>query len=345
MSKYYDILHLPKNASLKDIKSSYRELAKKYHPDKQNGDIQKFQELQKAYEILSDENKKLLYDKYGENFDKIQQQQQNSQQHPIFNIFNNLHQGMFGFPVLQKNKRSLNKFLIMIDIELSEIYTGVKKTFNLTRNISCDGDGCKNKSTCINCDGKGQRMNMFQLGPGMFSQTLVDCENCKGKGVLINCSKCNNEGKIKENELIEIEIPKGFTESDQILLAGKGDKLDGESTDCVVKIKQIHNDKISRLGNDFFLKKKISLCQSIIGGNIEIEFFNEKLKCVLHKITKPNEQKKLIGYGMNKSNYLIVEFEVEFPIGKVFDSSKIIEYFNYDKKDEIPLGTLYFEEN
>lgn len=322
---YYDLLQVNKTASLKEIKSSYRELAKKLHPDKQNGDVKKFQDLQHAYEVLSDEKKRSLYDIHGENFDKIPQRPTN----PIFDMFNQHipfmnFSNIFNSPFQNFNQNSnqnpnpeIKK--IVVELDLFEIFTGIKKNIVINRNISCTSEECKTKSPCKDCNGKGKTVHINQIGQGMFSQTTMLCSRCQGRGVITLCKLCNGTQLLAETEPITIDIPKGISENDQLVLKGKGDRINNITSDVIIVIKQLPHPIFARTDNNLIMKKKITLQKALCGGEIELDYFDKKLKIYLDTITKPLQRKKLFGYGLKLDSYLIIEFEIEFPEGKVYD--------------------------
>lgn len=201
--KFYDMLGVDKNATYDEIKKSYRKKAVKEHPDK-GGDPEKFKELTNAYQVLSDKDKREIYDRHGE--DGIKEGRGGMQGG---DIFSQMFGGGGGRQAGPKKGKSVQH---TIKVTLEEIYKGKTTKIAVNRDRcckGCDGRGGKDgaNSTCPGCKGRGMRTQMTMLGPGMYSQSTGPCSDCGGSGECIDeenkCKDCNGKKVIKEKKVLE----------------------------------------------------------------------------------------------------------------------------------------------
>lgn len=258
MSKrnYYDVLGVPKNATSDDIKKAYRKLAKEFHPDKNQGDKiaeDKFKEISEAYEFLSDSNKKSNYDRFG---DKNQ----------FYDMFT-------------RNRPSVrlgDDITIILKLTLEEIYTGVKKTYEYSRLVSCtdcDGHGGHDVHDCPDCNGTGIKINVYQTPIGYVQQESV-CRTCNatGKNYTKQCKTCEGKGVVKQEETIDIDVPYGVVEGMVFIMQGKGNSVkSGSEGDLHIKIMEIQNKTFIRNGSDLKMNIKLSFDQLVLGDKVEID--------------------------------------------------------------------------
>ena len=332
---YYDILKISKDATLDEIKHSYKQLAKQHHPDK-GGDKEKFQEIQTAYEILSDENKRKDYDNnpyqnqnqqfpfpfpfQNQQF-PFQEQQQfpfQNQQFP-FNIFN------FNENVkIKRNDENYN-----CKISLKEVFFGTIRKFHIKRQIICE----KCNIECAHCKGTGVDKNQkIQLGP-FFHISNQPCVLCNGQGYkkLPFCDSCSNNGfKIKDIH-IELLIPKGVENGKIYKYDGCGEqaiKNNEVSGNLIIIIEIIENDFFKRDNLDLIFEHQISFKESIIGKNILIPHIEETFVFDIRKfcIINPNKSYLIKDKGLqdelgNKGN-LILKFKIIYT-DKVLSESEI----------------------
>ncbi|OGR79588.1 MAG: molecular chaperone DnaJ [Elusimicrobia bacterium RIFCSPLOWO2_02_FULL_39_32] len=288
---YYDILGVGKNASGEEIKSAYRNLAKKFHPDinKDKGAEEKFKEANEAYEILSDSHKRQLYDQYGHagvnaqagaggfghegfgNFEGF------GDVNDIFgDFFENIFTGQTGRQSSKKSRASRGDDLqVRVTMTLHDVLTGSQKTIKVGHTKICDkctGSGAKHGTSlksCHQCKGSGS-IN-FRQGFFSLSQT---CSRCKGQGQVIEnpCENCHGQGKVRIQEPITVKIPSGVQEGTALRVNGAGEagNFGGPSGDLYVVIHVEPDQKFERKDDDILIEQKISIAQASLGAEIEI---------------------------------------------------------------------------
>lgn len=286
---YYSILGVSKNASKEEIKKSYRKLAKQYHPDinKAADAQQKFMQINEAYEALYDDNKRSNYDNFGSAENPYDQGfggfggfgGDGGFNDSNFNndMFEDLFGGMFGFSGYGKSSKSNNsggsnvEFKILLTLE--EAFMGCSKKFSYNcehRCKSCSGNGYQGTlKTCSGCGGSG--MKTVRMGAMSFSAS--QCNMCNGRGKSgTPCGTCSQTGKFYNQTNVEINIPSGV-DNDQIIKkpgmgnCGTGTGKDG---DLILHIELKSHDKYKKIGNDLFLKLKVTLDQIILGKSLQL---------------------------------------------------------------------------
>lgn len=263
MSKrdYYDVLGIKKGASSDEIKKAYRKLAKEHHPDK-GGDEQKFKEISEAYEILSDNDKKANYDRFGHSNPR--------QGFDPFAGFRNPFGGGF-----EQQTRVGSDMSLLIKLSLEEIFTGVKKTYRYTRKTkcgSCDGHGGEDIKDCGVCGGSGRMVNVMRTPMGIIQQ-MTTCNACEGLGQTYTkqCNTCHGGGVVDSKEEVEVEIPAGVFEGMTFVMQGKGHGIkSGIEGDLHIKIHELKHDIFTRSGSDLKMNLKLSYPQLILGDKVDI---------------------------------------------------------------------------
>jgi molecular chaperone DnaJ len=308
MTDYYKTLNLNKNSSLEEIKISYKQLAKQYHPDK-GGSTEKFQEIQIAYETLSDENKRREYDNINNN-DFIPGHVNGFP----FNFFN-FHQQPAN-NVVKKNTESYNCV-----ITLKEAYFGIKKNFNIKRRYVCD----KCNFACSNCNGTGFDKNnqRIQIGPFLHIQNQV-CLSCNGSGLMrsLICVECNNSGfKLKEKNF-DLFIPRGVESGKKYTYETWGEQATKKNEipgDFIIIIVVENDPHFKRNNLNLIYETDISLKDSIIGRDIVIPFFDENIVFNTKKISiiNPNKEYIISNKGLcndiGQVGNLILKFRIVYP--------------------------------
>jgi molecular chaperone DnaJ len=302
---YYDILGVSKNASDDEIKKAYRKLAHKHHPDKAGGDEKKFKEINEAYQVLSDKTKRQQYDQFGQTFD--QRGAGGGQGFGGFDFsgfsaqggpaggwdfqdfgFEDIFSNIFGGSRSRGGKGKKGKD-VQIDLEISfeEMAKGTKKTISLYKSAVCDachgtgGEPGVKKETCPTCGGKGQVQQTVRSIFGSFAQISV-CPTCAGSGEIYSqkCRKCKGEGKIKEDQEIQIEVPAGIENGQTISLQGEGEAggKNARSGDLYVNIRVLPHAKFKRESNNIISNEQITFSQAVLGDKIDVETIDGTVK-------------------------------------------------------------------
>lgn len=288
MTDYYEILGVGKDATKDEIKSAFRKMARKLHPDvnKEPNAEEKFKELGKAYETLMDDNKRATYDRYGE--DGLNNAGFSSQG-PFANGFGDLNDifesffGGFGFggsrrvdPNAPQRGENLR---LDIELEFEEAVFGIEKEVkidHLETCSACNGTGAKagtEATICPTCGGHGQVQQSTRTVLGSISQ-IVTCPNCNGKGKIITnpCTECHGEGRKNVEKKLNIKIPQGVDNGSKMRLSGEGDIgiNGGPAGDLYVVLHVKPSDYFMRKEMDVYTQCTISPSQAALGDMVEI---------------------------------------------------------------------------
>lgn len=272
MSKrdYYEVLGLKKGAQPDEIKKAYRKLAKEFHPDKNQGDKEaenKFKEISEAYEHLSDADKKAKYDRFGHNSGGVNMDD-------IFSQFGDIFGGRR--QQQQQRVRVGGNMSLLLKLTQEEIFTGVKKTYKYTRNVSCNdcgGHGGIDVTDCADCNGTGMRTQVFQTPMG-YVQQQTGCSSCDatGKKYKTACTSCGGKGLKNVEETIEVEVPAGVQEGMAFVMERKGHGVkSGIEGDLHIKIMELPHKIFTRNGADLKMTLKLNYHQLVLGDKVEID--------------------------------------------------------------------------
>jgi DnaJ family protein A protein 2 len=343
-NEYYERLGLNRNSNIDEIKKAYKKMCLKWHPDKNPDNIEKakheFQKIQEAYEVLSDDNKREIYNRHGKAGLEQQQGGPGGMGMNPNDIFASMFGGgIFGMNInmggnmgqMKNQKRPVGDHkLFPIEVSYEEMMNGTTKRLNITRRIKCSycfGSGTKSghQSTCDDCKGAGIRVMIRQLGPGMIQQAQVGCNKCQGTGKMIKdddkCGGCNGSKYEYEKKFMEIDIEKGIKSGEQIKLEGLGDESDNaeKAGDIIIEIVEKKRENVRREGDNYIVKKPILLSEALCGLSLLYQHINDEIILVeTNKVIKPNMRHIISGLGFyNKSKKgngdLIFEFEIVFP--------------------------------
>ncbi len=314
---YYEILGVPRDASQEDIKKAFRALVKKWHPDANPDNKklaeEKFKEIGEAYEVLSDENKRRIYDQTGkadfgngqEGFN-WQDFRNNSDFSDIFDeIFRNFGGGFGGDSFFGSRRAAQLDLSVEIEITMADSYNGVKREIKYRRTVDCDvcnGTGYEgNVKKCPTCNGTGQERIAQQQGMFRFVNTIT-CRTCGGKGFIGDrkCHQCHGSGKKSIVETRTVDIPAGVTDGARIVLRGLGDSEKNNTGDLYVFIRVKPERGFRRVENDLIISKTISFPQAALGSDDMVEFFDQKIEFKIPAGTQPNDVIRIKGKGFPK---------------------------------------------
>lgn len=322
--EFYEILEVPQNATQDEIKKSYRKKVVKAHPDK-GGDVEEFKKLQAAYEILSNPEKRELYDKYG--IEGIREGGAGGMD-PFEGLFGGLFGGRRGGGKPQAKK--MKPIVKEVKVTLEDIYVGKMKKITFQRHRicePCDGKGGKDAKKCGPCKGTGVVEKVVQLGPGFISSSRGMCSDCRGEGTTFDksnkCKTCKGQKINAEEKTLEVPIEQGAPNNHQISFSGEGDETPGVMAgDVIVQLTVEPHKRFERKGADLFYKKTISLYEALTGTAFYVEHLDGKKILIAtppHEVLTPNCTKEIRGKGlaffkdaMSHGN-LYIQFTVTFP--------------------------------
>ncbi len=320
---FYEILGVAKTATAKEIKKAYRQVAMKFHPDKNPGDKaaeDKFKEAAEAYEILSDEQKKARYDRYGHAGVDPQAGFGGGGGMNMEDIFANFSD-IFGegggspfesfFGGNTRSRRSAGQkgtnLRIKVSLTLEEIAEGVTKKIKVNKQIACDtcaGSGAKDSksvSSCGTCKGSGYVRQVKSTFLGQMQTTTV-CPTCSGSGQQITskCTSCKGEGRSAGAETIEIEIPAGVEEGMQLSMRGKGNagKNGGPKGDLLIAIEEKSHEHFSRDGQNIMFDLFLNFADAALGTSVEVPTLGKLVKITIPAGTPAGKIFRLRGKGI-----------------------------------------------
>lgn len=317
---FYEVLGVQKGASDDEIKKAYRQQAKKYHPDLHPNDAQaeaKFKEVNEAYEVLSDKDKKARYDQFGHagvdpNFG-AGGGSPFGQDIDFGDIFSSFFGGFGGFGGSGRRGANPNAPQRGSDVEASvtisfeEAAKGVKKTVeysNVSTCTECNGSGAKkgtSPKTCPTCNGRGQVV-INQRTPFGTVQTSRACDTCRGRGKVVDapCSKCNGNGRVKSRKSVEVSIPAGINNEQVLNVSGRGNSgvNGGPAGDLHLYVNVRPHAIFERRGNDVWCEVPITFAQATLGAEITVPTLYGKVSYKIHEGTQPNDVFKLKDKGI-----------------------------------------------
>ena len=352
---YYEVLGVSKSATPEEIKKAYRQLALKYHPDRNPDDKdaeEKFKEAAEAYSVLSDENKRARYDRYGfagmnggsasgggfgVDFDL------NDILNSVFGRgfdFGGFNFGGFGGGSSRGGvaRQRGSNIRVKVKLNLQEIAKGVKKKIKVSKYVTCDhchGSGSENGATetCPTCHGRGQVVQTVNSFFGAM-QTASVCPTCGGTGHVIKnkCKHCQGEGIMKGEEIIDIEIPAGVGNDMQLTVRGKGNAgpHNGINGDLIVVIEEEESKEFERDGSNLIYNLFLTIPEAILGTQAEVPTIDGKVRVKIAPGTQSGKVLRLRGKGLpNINSYgsgdMLVNVNVWIPKKVTREEEKILE--------------------
>jgi molecular chaperone DnaJ len=309
---YYEILEITKSADQSEIKKAYRKMAKLYHPDKNPDDKDaehKFKLCNEAYQVLSDDQKRAIYDRYGKEGLQGGMGGGRSSGFGGFEDLGSIFEEMFGGSGRSRTKKSradMDKYELDFGIELNisfkEAVFGCEKEIDFKYKAPCDsckGTGAKDGklTTCSQCSGKGQVY--MRQGFMTFSQT---CPVCHGEGVMPSekCKDCNAKGYKEVKESVKIKIPAGIDSENRLRVSGKGNISKHSNRGDLYVVFYVEKDShFIREGNDIYLEVPIFFTQAALGETINIPSLTGNLELELDIGTKDKQQYRFHGEGVS----------------------------------------------
>ncbi|KAF2674175.1 hypothetical protein BT63DRAFT_365741 [Microthyrium microscopicum] len=343
-TKMYDVLGVPPTADEGQLKSAYRKGALKFHPDKHREPAKKeeaehkFKELSHAYDILSDPQKRQIYDQYGE---EGLEQGGGGGGMAAEDLFAQFFGGgggggpfgsMFGGggPSRPQGPMKAKTIIHVHKVSLEDIYKGKVSKLALQKSVicpKCSGLGGKDGAVkkCNGCDGRGVKTMMRQMGP-MIQRFQTVCPDCNGDGEIIKdkdrCKQCNGKKTIVERKVLHVHVDRGVRSGTKIEFRGEGDQIPGaEPGDVVFEIEQKPHTRFERRDDDLYYQADIDLLTALGGGKLNIEHLDDRwitIEIIPGEVIAPNSIKVVRGQGMPSYRHhdfgnLYIQFNVKFP--------------------------------
>jgi len=346
--EYYEILQVSRNATKAEIKKAYRKLAMKYHPDKNPGDKEAeemFKKINEAYQVLSDDEKRAIYDRYGK------AGLEGNMGSSGFGGFEDIFEEFFGFGRRSTRETPYNlDILVEVELEFKEAVFGTKKEvefeyFSICK--SCNATGAKKSHTCPACGGRGQifiRQGFMSIG-----QT---CPQCGGKGFIVEeeCDKCKGKGYIVNKDKVELDIPAGVDDGMRMRVPNKGNEdFDGRRGDLYIHI-HVKEDKVfKRNGDDIYVEVPIFFTSAILGDKIKIPTLNGEKELEIKPHTKDNTKYRFKGEGIpnvhtGRKGNLIAILKIVYPEKLNSEQKELLEKLHKSFGKEVNEHKSIFEE-
>mmetsp|Transcript_11048 Transcript_11048/g.23965 ORF Transcript_11048/g.23965 Transcript_11048/m.23965 type:complete len:495 (+) Transcript_11048:57-1541(+) len=330
-ASYYDVLGVERSATQEEIKKAYKRAALRNHPDKAPENEraayeERFKAVAKAYEVLSDPEKRRIYDARGAsaftgndasgagNFGGFE-----GGMDP-FEMFRSMFGSNFGFGGGRRRTPDLG---YSMEVTLEELYTGTTRTVNFQQDVicsSCRGQGATRLDRCTGCHGSGVTMTQHQVA-GFVVQSQQPCPQCNGQGVTVPpgalCNSCRGGGIVQQEVKFDVKIPPNCPENKHFVFPGKADQMPGmETGDVVIELRQRPHPTFTRIGSDLLTEQKVSLLDALTGARITFKHLDGSTIEVPSPdgtVIKPNDVWVIKHRGMTRASNLLIKFEVEFP--------------------------------
>jgi molecular chaperone DnaJ len=304
---YYELLEVARDADGTTIKKAYRQLALKFHPDRNPGDSEaevRFKQISEAYEVLSDPQKRQIYDRLGleglrgggfSGFSNVQD---------VFSHFGDLFSDLFGGLGGGGRARGRGDHLRAdIELTLEECFTGTSRQLDVPRQVGCgrcEGKGAEpgtEPTICPTCNGQGQVV----MGRGYITMTTA-CPRCRGQRRIIAnpCKECRGAGQVRKTESVSVRVPPGIDEGMKLRLRGKGGAAPpgGEPGDLDVVVHVAEHDRFERHQADLLAELEVSFLQACLGDRMSIDGIDGPVEVAVGAGTQPGEMLRMPGLGM-----------------------------------------------
>ncbi|KAK7200183.1 DnaJ protein [Novymonas esmeraldas] len=333
-TELYEVLNVSVEADDQEIKRSYRRLALRYHPDKNTGDeaaADMFKKVSNAYEVLSDPERRSVYDKYGKDGLEGGAGAGGGGFHDASDIFSMF----FGGGARERGEPKPKDIVHELDVKLDDLYNGVTKKVMISRDRlcgTCTGSGLRpggKRTPCAHCRGRGVQVRMQQVFPGFHQQVQVRCPTCSGEGETVApadvCPDCRGKRTVREKTVLEVHIDRGASKSDHFTFAGEGNQEPGVrlSGDVLIFLGVRPHSVFHRIGDHLMMRCRITLQEALCGFELPIEHLDGRelvVKAspgqVVHSDSAwsvYNEGMPVKGTGGLHKGKLFVCFDIEWP--------------------------------
>ena len=375
---YYDVLGVDRGADTDGIKSAYRKMAMKYHPDRNPGDKSaedKFKEATEAYEVLKDSQKRQVYDQYGhaglgqgaggfgggfQGFGTFDLGDALRAFMRDFGGSGSIFDEFFGMAG-QTGRRRSNRgedLRVRIGLTLEEITSGVEKSIKVNRQVSCqtcDGTGVaagSSKQTCPQCKGAGQVRTISRTFLGTVQQ-VATCNVCRGTGEIISqpCKTCGGEGRHKGSSRVNINVPAGVSSGNYMTIDGMGNAgpRGGQPGDLIAVFEEVEHEYFTRHGDDILYELPISFTTAALGEEVEVRTLNGRERLKIPAGTQSGKILKLRGQGVphlhrNGRGDQLVQVTVWVPTRLSAEDKKTLERLARSEALRAPEGDKTFFE-
>jgi molecular chaperone DnaJ len=348
---YYETLGVEKNASKEEIKKAYKTLAKKYHPDLNQGNKnaeQKFKEINEAYSALSDDSKRENYDRFGSadanNFQGFGNQN--------FEGFEEAFENFFGGGRGRRSKGRDIKY--ELEVTFLEACFGVSKEISITKYDQCEkckGIGGEGEENCKKCKGTGRLQKSFRTPFGVFAQTIT-CDGCRGHGKTVKsiCKECKGYGRVKKSKKINVKIPAGVNEGSTLRLSEQGEagEFGARNGDLFVEIFVTPHDIFMRKEDDIYIEMPISFSQAALGDSIKVPTIRGEVNMKIPEgiqsgtVLRLKEEgvENIHGHGTGDQ---LVRVQIRTPSKLNSKQKKLLEEFAKENNEKLKIEKNWFE--
>uniref|UniRef100_A0A8C5C7V7 DnaJ heat shock protein family (Hsp40) member A1 n=1 Tax=Gadus morhua TaxID=8049 RepID=A0A8C5C7V7_GADMO len=344
---FYDMLGVPPSATADELKKAYRKLALKYHPDKNPTEGERFKQISQAYEVLSDSQKREVYDRGGEKAIKEGGSGGGgggggfASPMDIFDMF-------FGGGGRMHRERRGKNVVHQLIVTLEDLYNGATRKLAVQKNAiceKCEGRGGRKGAVemCMSCHGTGMQVRLHQLGMGMVQQVSSVCQSCQGQGRRIShkdrCKACGGRKIVRQKKILEVHIDKGMKDGQKVVFHGEGDQEPGlEAGDIIIVLDQREHSRFTRQGQDLVMTMELQLVESLCGFQKPVQTLDNRTLLITSNpgdLIKPGDKKCVLGEGMPmqrrpfEKGRLLVHFSVVFPKANFLPQGKLKELEAY----------------
>ncbi len=364
-SDYYELLGCSKSASEADLKKAYRTKAKELHPDRNSGNesaTEKFKQVNEAYEILRDPNKRAAYDRYGHAaFEGGGLNSGQGGNGDFASAFSDVFEDLFGDFMGNQGGRQTGSqranrgadLRYNMRVTLEEAYSGKKTNIDIPTSISCNtcnGTGAQSgasPTSCPTCSGIGK----VRAQQGFFTVERT-CPTCSGRGQIIKnpCRLCSGQGRVEKSKKLSVSIPAGVETGTRIRLSGEGEAgiRGGHSGDLYIFIEVQKHSLFEREGQDLYCRIPIAMITATLGGDLEAPTLDGgRTRVKIPEGAQNNKQLRLRGKGMpairgNSRGDLYIEILVETPVNLTLEQKDLLRQFEKSCKNNSPANEDFF---